>query len=93
MLQLLNVSNGNFLSRDSQAVVLVHREDAPGVEQISATRPPGSGGISGQGTVFTLTFLAKASGQSTLNITRAAARDPGMQPLPVTAGQAMVTVK
>jgi len=93
MLQLLNVSNGNFLSRDNQAVVLVHREDAPGVEQISATRPPGSGGVSGQGTVFTLTFLAKASGQSTLNITRAAARDAGMQPLPVTAGQAMVTIK
>jgi general secretion pathway protein D len=92
-LQLVNVSNGSFLSRDGQAVVIVHREDSPGVEQISATRPPGSGGVSGQGTVFTLTFMAKAPGQSTLSIVRAGARDPAMQPLPVTGGQAMVTVK
>jgi general secretion pathway protein D len=92
-LQLINVSNGNFLSRDGQPVVIVHREDAPGLEQISATRPPGSGGVSGQGTVFTLTFMAKVAGQSTLSITRAAARDPNMQPVQVTPGQAMVTVK
>ena len=92
-LQLLNVSNGTFLSRDGQPVVIVHREDAPGLEQISATRPPGSGGVSGQGTVFTLTFMAKAPGQSSLIITRAAARDPAMQPVQVSLGQAMVTVK
>lgn len=92
-LQLINVSNGNFLSRDGQPVVIVHREDAPGLEQVSATRPPGSGGMSGQGAVFTLTFMAKAPGQSTLSITRAAARDPQMQPVQVTPGQAMVTVK
>ena len=92
-LQLVNVSNGSFLSRDGQPVVIVHREDAPGLEQISATRPPGSGGVTGQGTVFTLTFMAKAAGQSTLSITRAGARDPAMQPVQVTGGQAMVTVK
>ena len=92
-LQLINVSNGNFLSRDGQPVVIVHREDAPGMEQVSATRPPGSGGVSGQGSVFTLTFMAKAAGQSTLSITRAAARDPNMQAVQVTPGQAMITVK
>jgi general secretion pathway protein D len=92
-LQLLNVSNGSFLSRDGQPVVIVHREDGPGLEQVSATRPPGSGGVSGTGTVFTLTFMAKSPGQSTLAITRAGARDPAMQPVQVTPGQAMVTVK
>ena len=60
---------------------------------MTATRPPGVSGVSGGGTVFTLTFLAKAPGQSTLSITRAAARDPKMQPMKVTGGQAMVTVK
>ena len=92
-LQLVNVSNGSFLSRDGQPVVIVHREDAPGLEQISATRPPGSGGVTGQGTVFTLTFMAKAPGQSTLSITKAGARDPAMQPVQMSSGQAMVTVK
>lgn len=92
-LQLINVSNGTFLSRDGQPVVIVHREDAPGLQQMSATRPPGSGGVSGQGAVFTLTFMAKAPGQSTLSITRAMARDPNMQPVQMSTGQAMVTVK
>ena len=91
--QLLNISNGGFLSRDGQAVALVHREDPLGNLQITATRPPNSGGVSGQGAVLTLTFMAKTSGQSTLNIVRAGARDANMQPIPVSGGQAMVTVK
>ncbi len=94
MLKLLNVSNGPFLSQDGQPVALVHREDeTTGSVQVSATRPPGASGVSGQGVIFTLTFLAKAPGQSTLSIARAAARDPAMQPVQITTGQAMVTVK
>lgn len=92
-LQLLNISNGGFLSKDGQAVALVHREDPPGSLQITATRPPNAGGVSGQGSVLTLTFAAKAKGQSTFNIVRAGARDAKMQPIPVSGGQAMVTVK
>ena len=43
-LQLVNVSNGGFLSQDGQAVALVHREDeTTGTLQITATRPPGVG--------------------------------------------------
>ncbi len=93
-LQLLNVSNGQFLQKDGQAVSLVHREDeAKGTILVNATRPPGANGMSGQGTVFTLTFLAKSAGQSQLNITKVGARDPGNNPLAVNSGQAMVTVK
>ena len=93
-LQLVNVSNGGFLSQDGQPVALVHRDDpATGTLQVTATRPPGVQGVSGRGMVFTLTFLAKAGGQSTLSITRATARDPQMQVIPVSAGQAMVNIK
>src|SRR5947208_1971319 len=71
ILQLVNVSNGGFLSQDGQAVALVHREDeALGQSQITATRPPGAGGVSGQGAVVTMTFEAKATGQTPLTITR-----------------------
>src|SRR5581483_7136698 len=45
-LQVVNVSNGNFLSQDGQVVVLVHRDDdASGTLQITATRPPGASGV------------------------------------------------
>jgi general secretion pathway protein D len=93
-LQLVNVSNGGFLGQDGQAVALVHREDeATGTLQITATRPPNSGGVSGQGSVVTLTFMAKASGQSPLTITRGGARDPAMQPLTVNGAQAIVNIQ
>jgi len=93
-LQLVNVSNGGFLAQDGQAVALVHREDeATGTLQITATRPPNSGGVSGQGSVVTLTFMAKASGQSPLTITRGGARDPAMQPITVNGAQAIINIQ
>jgi general secretion pathway protein D len=93
-LELVNVSNGGFLSQDGQAVALVHRGDeATGSVQITATRPPGAGGVSGQGSVVTLTFLAKASGQAPVTIIRGGARDPSMQAIPVNGAQAVVTIQ
>jgi general secretion pathway protein D len=93
-LQLVNISNGGFLSQDGQAVALVHREDeTTGTLQITATRPPGASGVSGQGSVVTMTFQAKASGQTPLTITRGGARDPGLQAITVNGAQASVTVQ
>jgi general secretion pathway protein D len=92
-LQLVNVSNGGFLSQDGQAVALVKREDPAGTLQITAARPPGAGGVSGQGAVITLTFQAKASGQTPLTITRGGARDPGLGAITVNGAQASVTVQ
>jgi general secretion pathway protein D len=94
ILQMVNVSNGGFLSQDGQAVALVHRDDPnSGTVQITATRPPGSGGVSGQGAVLTLTFLAKAPGQTTLAITKGGARDPSMQAILVNGAQANVNIQ
>jgi general secretion pathway protein D len=93
-LQLVNVSNGGFLSQDGQAVALVHREDeTTGTLLVTATRPPGAGGVSGQGAVVSLTFQAKASGQTPLTITRGGALDPGQQRITVNGAQASVTVQ
>jgi general secretion pathway protein D len=91
---VVNVSNGGFLSQDGQAVALVHRDDpTTGTLQITATRPPGAGGVSGQGAVVTLTFMAKAAGQSALTITRGGARDPAMQPIAMSGAQAAITIQ
>jgi general secretion pathway protein D len=94
LLQVVNVSNGGFLSQDGQAVALVHRDDdQTGTLQITATRPPGSGGVSGQGAVVTLTFVAKAPGQSPLTIARGGARDPNLQSMPVSGAVANVIIQ
>jgi len=92
--QVVNISNGGLLSQDGQAVALVHRDDeSTGTLQITATRPPGSGGISGQGNVLTLTLLAKEPGHSTLTISTAGARGPGNETIPVTGTLAPVIIR
>jgi general secretion pathway protein D len=94
ILQVVNVSNGGLLSQDGQAVALVHRDDeTSGTLQITATRPPGASGISGQGVVVTLTLMAKGKGQSMLTISKGGVRDPSMQALPVSGSVASVTVQ
>jgi general secretion pathway protein D len=94
VMELVNISNGGFLSQDGQPVALVHRDDAAsGTVQISATRPPGTSGVTGSGSVFTLTFLAKAPGISALTVNRPALRTSTSQPIPATPSAAMVTVK
>jgi len=93
VLQVLNVSNGTLLSQDGQTVALVNRDDSmAGILQVTASRPPGSTGISGDGSVFTLTFQARAPGQSTLNINRATLKNAAMQNTPASGSQAIVTV-
>ena len=94
LLQLVNVSDGNLLSRDGQAVALVHRDDPSiGSIQITATRPPGSGGVSGSGNVFTLTFMAKAPGEGTITLNPSMLRDPSMQATAVSGSQAVITIR
>jgi general secretion pathway protein D len=92
LLQVINVSNGSLLSQDGQIVTITHRED-DGTVQITAMRPPGATGVTGQGPVVTLTFLAKAAGQGSLTIARGGAKDPAMQALPVDGATATVTIQ
>ena len=94
MLQLVNVSNGDLLSKDGQAVALVHREDTrAGSIQMTASRPPSTPGISGNGSVFALTFLALKPGQATLSVNRAQLRDAAQQAQNATGSQAIISIQ
>ena len=94
LLQVVNVSNGALLSQDGQIVTVTHREDdSTGTMQVTASRPPGASGVNGQGAVVTLTFMAKAAGQSSLTIARGGAQDPAHQAMPVNGATAAVTIQ
>jgi general secretion pathway protein D len=93
-LQLVNISNGNFLSQGEQVVALVHREDpSSGAVEITASRPPKSEGVSGHGVVTTLTFEAKTTGRFPVKITKAALVDPDQQITPASGTEIAVSVK
>ncbi len=93
VLQVLNISNGTLLAQDGQTVALVNRDDSmAGILQLTASRPPGTAGISGDGSVFTITFQAKAPGQATLSVNRAGVKNASMQNVAASGSQAIVTV-
>jgi general secretion pathway protein D len=93
-LAIVKVDNGDFLAKDGQSVALVQRDDTnSGTLVASASRPPGAGGVSGQGTVFTITFTAKDKGPTVLSITRPGARNSQQQPIQVLGSQMTVNVQ
>ena len=92
VLQLVNVDSGDFLSRDGQLASLVHREDN-GLVAISSSRPPNAAGVSGQGSLCTLTFKAVAAGDSELTLVKVGAVTSGQANLPAVGSQAVVHVK
>jgi general secretion pathway protein D len=94
VLQFVSIVNGDLLAKDGQPVALVHRDDpTAGKLQATAQRPAGSSGISGDGTVFTLTFMAKAKGSGTVAIDMpGGARNSQGQAIDVSGSQASVKV-
>jgi general secretion pathway protein D len=93
VLQFGQVTSGELLGRDGQAVPVVQRNDpTTGTLQIAAQRPPGTPGISGDGVVFNLTFTAKSRGASGIVITTPVARNSQNQPLQALGSQASVNV-
>jgi general secretion pathway protein D len=91
-LSLVNVTQGDLLGRDNQAVALVHRDDGPGSITINAARPPGVAGVSGAGVVCVLSFQAKQAGDSQLSMTRAVAVTSAQQQVPAKNSQVTIVV-
>jgi general secretion pathway protein D len=92
-LTLVNVTGGDLLGRDGQAMALIHRDDGPGNVTVVASRPPGTAGVSGSGTVCVLTFQAKQAGPTSLTMTRAGVMTSKQQQVQAAPAQADVVVK
>ena len=93
LLTLVNVDAGDLLGKDGQAVALVHRDEGNGAVTISTSRPPGTTGVDGQGTLCTLTFKAIAPCDAALSLVRISAKNSQQVTLPAVGTQAMVHVK
>ncbi len=91
-ISLVNVDSGDLLARDGQAVALVHRDDGPGMITVAISRPPGTAGVKGSGSVCVLTFQAKQAGESDVVITRPGALDSAQRPVAASAQNAHIVV-
>jgi general secretion pathway protein D len=93
VLQLVNVDAGDLLRRDNQLVSISHRDDGAGLVAIATERPPNSTGVTGQGSICTLTFKAIAAGDSELTLVKVGAHNSAQANLPAVGSQAVVHVK
>ncbi|MGA7523982.1 MAG: cohesin domain-containing protein [Acidobacteriaceae bacterium] len=97
-LSLINVDSDdaqhtNLLGKDGQAVALAHRDDGKGEAAIAVSRPPGTTGVNGSGTICVLTFQAKAPGDASVAISRPVLRDAQQQAEPATGSSAVVHIQ
>jgi hypothetical protein len=93
-LEVVNVSNGDFLSHEEQLVALVHRDDpSSDAVEITASRPPKANGVSGPGVVTTLTFQAKTAGRFPVKITKRAIIKSNNLSAPVSGSEITVFVQ
>jgi general secretion pathway protein D len=92
-LALINLSPGDFLTRDGQAAPPIHTDQPVGNLTVGESRPPGTHGVNGNGVVCVLTFQAKNAGPSDLSIARAAVLNSAQQSVQVASAQASVVVK
>jgi general secretion pathway protein D len=93
-LQLLDASNGDFLTQDKQTVAMARRDDpAGGLVLLTADRPAGASGVSGSGSLFRLKFIAKAEGRATISIAHSGLKDSSNQEIPASGVQALVEIK
>jgi general secretion pathway protein D len=92
-LKLLDVKKGDFWSADGQPVAVVERPlEEEGKTEVTLSRPPGSGGVSGSGTLAVFRFQAAHSGNTSLGIIPDGARSTASY-LPVQGVQTAVNIQ
>ena len=93
-LRLNDIVAGDLLSRDGVRVASVKdiRNDA-GEATITITRPPGSPGIAGTGSIAVLNFTALTNGKATVTLPELGLMSAQSQPISATIGEMTVTVQ
>lgn len=93
MVALVNINSGDFLSKDGQAVAIVHRDDPPGKMYLNVSRPPSASGVSGAGTICVLRFQAKQTGAAHITIIKAGVQDVNERQTDAATVDAQVTIQ
>jgi len=91
IVKLTSIQAGSLLSGDGQKIQFSENTaNDTGEATVTLSRTPGSGGVSGSGTLLTLTFQAIGRGSTAVTVTDAALKNMQMQP--ITAGTPVTTI-
>ncbi len=93
VVELVEVHHGGFMAGDQPAALVQRVDKETGTAIVSVSRPPGTEGVSGSGTVVVLVFRGVAAGRSPLQIVNVAPRDAKQQPVAAEASAAEIMVE
>jgi general secretion pathway protein D len=94
VLQLEEVARGDFLSGDGREVIFTRNILNPaGEAKMMLRRLPGTGGITGSGTLVTLTFRVVGQGVTTVTAPQLVFQDSRGQTLLTASPELRVTIK
>ena len=94
VVKLNDVTRGALLGADGQQVIFTRNIlNESGTASVVLNRLPGSGGISGSGSLVELVFEAVAPGETQIQVPGLTIRDSQMQSIPVEAPTLAVTVQ
>jgi general secretion pathway protein D len=93
-LSLVDVRRGGLLASDGQDIIFSRNiQNDSGEASINLSRFPGSGGVSGSGSLLTLEFQPVAAGSSTVSVTGAGVRNARQEAITLGGAQAEVVVR
>ena len=95
ILRLNDVTPGTLLTSDGKQILPPSKNilNDTGEASITLTRVPGSGGVSGSGTLATFVFQAVAKGTATVSFADITFRDSKLQQIPAAAAPVTITVR
>jgi general secretion pathway protein D len=94
VLRLNEVSRGGFLASDGRDIIFTRNIlNDTGDASVNLSRMPGNAGISGSGTLVTLTFQVIGKGITTVSAPRLTVQDSRLQPILTASPQVTITVK
>ncbi|HLF85740.1 MAG TPA: cohesin domain-containing protein [Nitrospiria bacterium] len=93
LLEVIKIEEGDFLKKDGKKTAFLQKVDnKKGEIIIGLTRLGKIMGISGDGVILTLTFIAKKTGSATLTFQKTDLRDSNLKPLPVRTRAAKILI-
>ena len=94
VLELVSAAEGSFFSKDGATTRFLARDgSAPGLLEISISRIPPARGLTGNGVLCTVTFIARSAGSSPVALAGSRLMDSAGQMLEFTRGDADLAVK
>jgi hypothetical protein len=91
-LRVIAVKQGDFLKRGGVSTAFLHKEKRHGTVMVGLSRLGNKPGVSGSGTLATLTFITLGAGHTTISLSKHDLKDSQLAPAKVKVENATISI-